>query len=136
MAEAKRVALSWRHDLVFEGSAAGKAPVTLDGGGTAGPSPMEALLLALAGCTGADVVSILQKKRAGVTALAVEIVGERRDEHPKRYTAITLTYRITAPGLREDQARHAIDLSLSKYCSVTHSLAQDIVLRHELVLEA
>ena len=136
MAEAKRVALSWRHDLVFEGGAAKQAPVTLDGGGATGPSPMEALLLALAGCTGADVVSILQKKRAGVTAFSVEIVGERRDEHPKRYTAITLTYHITAPGLREDQARHAIDLSLSKYCSVTHSLAQDIVLRHELVLEA
>ena len=66
----------------------------------------------------------------------MEIVGERRDEHPKRYTAITLTYHITAPGLGEDHARHAIDLSLSKYCSVTHSLAQDIVLRHELVLEA
>jgi putative redox protein len=135
MAEAKRVALSWRHDLVFEGGASNKAPVTLDGGGAAGPSPMEALLLALAGCTGADVVSILQKKRAGLTAFSVEVVGERRDEHPKRYTAITLTYRITAPGLAEDQARHAIGLSLSKYCSVTHSLAQDIVLRHELVLE-
>ena len=136
MAEAKRVALSWRHDLVFEGGAANKASVTLDGGGAAGPSPMEALLLALAGCTGADVVSILQKKRAGLTAFSVEIVGERRDEHPKRYTAITLTYRIAASGLSEDQARHAIELSLSKYCSVTHSLAQDIVLRHELVLEA
>jgi putative redox protein len=97
---------------------------------------MEALLLALAGCTGADVVSILQKKRAVLRAFRVEVVGERRDEHPKRYTAITLTYRIAASGLSEDQARQAIELSLSKYCSVTHSLAQDIVLRHELVLEA
>lgn len=136
MAEAKRATLHWRHDLVFEGGADGKAPVKLDGDGPAGPSPMEALLLALAGCTGADVVSILRKKRANLTALSIEVVGARRDEHPKRYTAITLTYRVTAPGLAAPQARHAIDLSLSKYCSVMHSLAQDIVLRHELVLEA
>ena len=136
MAEAKRVSLSWRHDLVFESGAAHEAPLILDGGASAGHSPMEALLLALAGCTGADVVSILQKKRAVLRAFRVEVVGERRDEHPKRYTAITLTYRIAASALSEDQARHAIELSLSKYCSVTHSLAQDIVLRHELVLEA
>ena len=134
MEEPKRVRLDWREGMVFEGRAAGKAPITLDAGGPEGPSPMEALLLALAGCTGSDVVSILRKKKAAPSAFAVEVTGERRAEHPKRYTAITLTFRIRAEGLDEVQARHAIDLSLEKYCSVTHSLAADIAVRYELAL--
>jgi putative redox protein len=137
MAEPKHVVLEWRHDLVFEGGAAGKPlSMLLDGGAAEGASPMDALLLALAGCTGSDVVSILKKKRADLRACRVEVVGERRDEHPKRYTAITLRFHITAPGLGEEHARRAIDLSLEKYCSVTHSLAKDIALRYELLLEA
>jgi putative redox protein len=123
MGDVKQARLDWRTGMVFEGSVHGTAP-------------MEALLLALAGCSASDVVSILQKKRADLRALAVEVSGERRDEHPKRYTAITLTFRITAPGLEEVQARRAIDLSLEKYCSVTHSLSRDIALRYELALEA
>jgi putative redox protein len=136
MAEPKHVVLAWRHDLVFEDGVAGRPPAVLDGAAAAGPSPMEMLLLALAGCTGADVVSILKKKRADLRAFRVEVVGERRDEHPKRYTAITLRYHVTAPGLAEEHARRAIDLSLEKYCSVTHSLAKDIAVRYELLLDA
>jgi putative redox protein len=136
MTEPKHVTLAWRHDLVFEGGAAGKPPAVLDGGAALGPSPMEALLLALAGCSGADVVSILKKKRADLQAFHIEVVGERRDEHPKRYTAITLRFHVTAPGLGESHARRAIDLSLEKYCSVTHSLAKDIAVRYELLLNA
>lgn len=135
MAEAKQARLTWRAGMVFDGSVAGKAPVVVDADGPAAPSPMELLLLALAGCTGSDVVSILQKKRVELRTFAVDVVGERREQHPKRYAAIALTYRIGAPGLDAAQARHAIDLSLEKYCSVTHSLAPDLALRYELVLE-
>jgi len=136
MADTKRATLTWRRGMVFEGGVAGKAPTVLDAGGPEGPSPMEALLLALAGCTGADVVSILEKKRVKLVAFSVDVEGARRDEHPKRFTAITLTYRIKASGLSEEHARQAIELSLQKYCSVTHSLARDIALRHELALES
>jgi len=122
--------------LRFEGGRVGRPSALIDADGLEAPSPMDALLLALAGCTGADVVSILAKKRADLRAFRVEVVGERREEHPKRYTAITLTYHVTAPGLAREQALHAIELSLGKYCSVTHSLAPDIALRHELVLAA
>ncbi|MGA2382278.1 MAG: OsmC family protein [Gemmatimonadales bacterium] len=135
MAGTKRVALTWRHQLVFTGGADGKPPITIDSEGAEGPGPMDMLLLALAGCTGGDVVSILEKMRFPVHALSVEVTGERRAEHPKRYTSIVLTYRIKAPGVPEERARHAIDLSLEKYCSVTHSLAPDIARRYELVLE-
>ena len=130
------VTLAWRDGLRFEGGRVGRPSALIDADGLEAPSPMDALLLALAGCTGADVVSILAKKRADLRAFRVEVVGERREEHPKRYTAITLTYHVTAPGLAREQALHAIELSLGKYCSVTHSLAPDIALRHELVLAA
>jgi putative redox protein len=135
MAGTKRVALTWRQGLAFSGGVEGKAPITIDSDGPAGPDAMETLLLALAGCSGGDVVSILEKMRFPVRALTVEVAGERRAEHPKRYTSIVLTYRVDAPGAPEERVRHAIDLSLEKYCSVTHSLAPDIARRYELVLE-
>ncbi len=136
MSEAKKVTMTWRHGLAFEGSAAGKPPIAIDSDGKTGPGPMETLLMALAGCTGGDVVSILAKMKFPVRAMHVDVTGERRAEHPKRYTSIVLTYHVAAPGAPEERVRHAIDLSLEKYCSVTHSLAPDIARRYELVLEA
>lgn len=132
---AKQVTLTWRHGMAFTGGVAGKPQIAIDADGNTGPGPMETLLLALAACTGSDVVSILAKMKFPVQAMSVEVSGERRAEHPKRYTSILLTYRIKAPGAPEERARHAIDLSLEKYCSVTHSLAPDIARRYELVLE-
>ena len=136
MGTTRQVVLAWKEGMLFEGGAPGGPSVAVDAEGKSAPSPVQGLLIALAGCTGADVVSILRKQRADLHAFRVEVTGERREEHPKRFTAITLTYRIRAPGLEEAQARHAIELSLGKYCSETHSLARDIALRHELVLEA
>jgi putative redox protein len=135
MAAGRPVVLAWKEGTLFEGGVAGGPTIPVDADGQTAPSPMTGLLVALAGCSGADVVSILTKCRAGLRAFRVEVTSERREEHPKRYTAITLTYHITAPGRTEAVVRHAIELSLGKYCSVTHSLAPDIVLRHELVLE-
>jgi len=135
MSQTKRVTLTWRDGLAFEGTAPGKAPIAIDSDGRTGPGPMEVLLLALAGCTASDVVAILAKMHFPVRAMSMEVTGERRAEHPKRYTSILLTYRIAAPGAAEERVRHAIDLSLERYCSVTHSLAPDIASRYELVLE-
>jgi putative redox protein len=134
VADTKQVTMKWQHGLVFAGGVGGEPPITNAGAGKAGPGPMDTLLLALAGCTGGDVVVILEKMRFPVRAMTVEVAGERRSEHPKRYTSIALTYRIDAPGVPEERARHAIELSLEKYCSVTHSLAPDIARRYELVL--
>jgi putative redox protein len=136
MAAAKRVALRWQHGMVFDGGVEGKPSITLDADGKVGPGPMDTLLLALAACTASDVVSILEKMRFPVQGMAVDVAGERRPNHPKRFTSIQLSYRIKATGAPEERVRHAIDLSLEKYCSVTHSLAPDIARRYELVLEA
>jgi len=132
----KRISLRWQQGLAFEGGPEGKPPVSIDADGKTGPGPMDTLLVALAACTASDVVSILEKMRLPVQAMTVDVVGERRGDHPKRYTSIVLTFRVRAPGAPEERVRHAIDLSLGKYCSVNHSLAADIQRRYELVLEA
>lgn len=135
--ETKRISAAWqRRGRVFSGEGAGRAPITVDGDNAQGPGPMETLLIAMAGCTGSDVVEILNKKRVDLHDLRVEIRGERREEVPRRYVKIDLVYHVSAPGATEQAVRHAIDLSLSKYCSVTHSLNPDIPIGYELRLQA
>ena len=137
MAATRTVRATWLgRSLVFRGEAAGRAPITIDGETDEGPSPVDTLLVAMAGCTGSDVVDILRKKRLDLRELHIEVTGTRQGEHPRRYTAIDLVFRVKAPGATEHHVRQAIDLSLGKYCSVTHSLNPDIPVRYELVLEA
>jgi putative redox protein len=136
MAGAKHVSLSWKQGMAFEGGVEGKPAIAIDSDGKTGPGPMDTLLLALAACTASDVVSILEKMRLPVQGMTVDVTGERRPGHPRRFTSIVLTYRMRAPGAPEERVRHAIELSLERYCSVTHSLAPDIARRYELVLEA
>jgi putative redox protein len=133
----KAITATWQgRSMVFAAEAEGKPPVVVDGETDEGPSPMDTLLIALAGCTGSDVVNILRKKRLDLQGLRIDVVGQRRREEPRRYTAITLRYAVTAPGATEAAVRQAIDLSLEKYCSVTHSLAPDIAIGYELALQA
>ena len=96
----------------------GQATVVDSGPGMIAPSPIEALLIALAACTAMDVISILRKKRERVTGYVVEISGERRAEHPKSYTQIALVHRFRGHDLNPLSIAHAIDLSHTKYCSV------------------
>src|SRR6185295_17161375 len=63
------------------------------------PTPMELILIALGGCCGADVVSILEKKRQRVTGYAIEVRGERRAEHPRIYTKIEVVHRLRGHGI-------------------------------------
>src|SRR5215813_15240902 len=86
-------------------------------------SPMELVLIALGGCTGADVATILEKKRQRVTSYDIEIRAERRDEHPRIYTKIEVTHLVRGYGVDEKAVAHAIELSETKYCSVSAMLA-------------
>jgi len=108
--------------------------VVVDGDGLAGPSPMQTLLLAAAGCAGSDVVSILRKMRVTLRTMTVDVLGIRRDEEPRRYISITFAFAMGGEGLDPAKAERAVRLSLEKYCSVIHSLAPDITVRHEIVL--
>jgi putative redox protein len=103
--------------------------ILLDSGKDAvAPNPMEVLLAALGGCSGMDVIAILRKQRQHVTAYALELVGERREEHPRAYTAIELVHRLTGRGLNPAAVAEAIRLSDTKYCSVHATLAPGVKL--------
>jgi len=118
------VDIVWTRELVFEGTS-GEASMTLDSHGKQGPSPMQSLAFALAGCMGMDVVHILKKGRHDLRGLAVSLVAERAQEDPHRITAVTIDFAVNGPVPRE-QVQRAIELSHDKYCSVWHSLRQDI----------
>lgn len=118
--------------------AVGTEPATpaieIDGDGNSGPSPMITLLLAAGGCSGSDVVSILQKMRVQLAQVSIEVRGQRREEEPRHYVAVHYRYLISGEGLDQTQAERAVSLSLEKYCSVVHSLAPDIKVTHEVIL--
>jgi putative redox protein len=132
--ETKRVTLTWQEKLIFRGGEPGGATTTIDGDNAEAPGPMLTLLLAAAACSGADVASILEKMRVGLSALRIEASGVRRETEPRRYTGIHLDYHVQGDGLDEAKARRAIELSITKYCSVIHSLAPDIQITHGLTL--
>ena len=128
MTPSRKVNLVWTGEgLTFRGGAPDGPEVIVDGGSEAAPSPMDLLLVSVAGCMAVDVRMILEKSRVPVGGLEVEIEGERADSHPKRYTRIRLIYRIAGPGEEHDaRLQRAIDLSREKFCSVLHSLRPDI----------
>jgi putative redox protein len=116
--------LVWAGDLKF-GATSGSTAIVLDGDASAGPSPMQMLGEALAGCMAIDVVMILQKGRHALRGLRVSFTGERAATPPKRYVGATLTFHVTG-DVPAAAVERAIELSRQTYCSVWHSLRQDI----------
>lgn len=98
------------------------------------PTPMELLLISLGGCTGADVIGILEKKRQHVSGYEIEVRGVRREEHPRIYTEIEVVHRLRGRALEANAVAHAIELSESKYCSVSAMLGASaaIKMRYEI----
>lgn len=118
-------------DGYFWGTTARGASLKLGAGNSDAPSPMEALLFAVGGCSGIDVASTLKKMRQPLAGLEIDVSGQRRDQHPRYFETITITYRIL--GLvDEDKARRAIELSLEKYCSVSNALAPKARVSYQL----
>ena len=133
----RAVILEWEGaGLRFRGR--GTEPVTpgvvIDGDGREGPSPMLTLLLAAAACSASDVVVILEKMRVSLKELVVSVVGTRRDEEPRRYTAVRFAFRVSGAGVERSKAERAVSLSLEKYCSVVSSLAPDIDVTYDVDL--
>jgi len=120
------VELIWEHDLVFGGKS-GDVRLTLDSASKEGASPMQALAFALAGCMAMDVVHVLRKGRHELRGLRVDLTGQRAPAEPRRFTHITLHYTITG-SIPDEPVGRAIQLSREKYCSVWHSMRQDIEL--------
>lgn len=101
--------------------------MTLDGGSAAGLSPVQTLGVALAGCMSADVAFVLTRGRHAFRALSAHLVAERAQSDPHRLVRVALQFTVTGDVPHEAVAR-AIDLSREKYCSVWHSMRQDIEL--------
>jgi putative redox protein len=137
MPQQRAVRLEWTGaDLKFRGG--GTEPATpeivIDGDGVEGPSPMLSLLLAAAGCSGADVVVILRKMRVPIERLAIDVEGTRRDEEPRRYTSLRFRFLVAGAGVDRAKVERAVALSLEKYCSVIASLAPDITVEYDVAL--
>ena len=109
--------------------------VTMDGpdsfgGSNAAIRPKELLLLSLAGCTSADVIAILQKKRVKLDDFYINITAQSTDKHPKVYSSINLEYVFTGDGIKEKDVERAIELSQNVYCGVTAMLQKAVEITH------
>jgi putative redox protein len=110
-------------------------PVETDSTRNRAASPMEMLLLALGGCSGVDVISILQKKRQQVTDYRIEVSGERREDHPRAYTRMFVKHVVRGRHVSEKALADAIELSDKKYCSVAATLrgTAEIITSYEII---
>ena len=118
--------LIWDDDLRFCATS-GRTAVVVDGDSTAGPSPVQLLVIGLAGCMGIDVVDIIRKGRHPLSAFRVTISSQRAPESPRRLLAVDLRFHVHG-AVPRNVVERAIALSRDKYCSVWHSLRQDIEL--------
>ena len=128
MTEAKT---TWISNHQFHGTADSAHTIVVDGDKTAGNSPMELVLIGLCGCTGYDVVSILQKKREPFTTLEVSAEGERAQGYPAVYTEIRLKYRVGGK-VSHKAVEDAVKLSKEKYCSVSAMLEKTAKIKFEI----
>jgi len=133
--ETKRVVLTWQEGLRFTGGAPAGPSTTIDGDNVAAPGPMLTLLLAAASCSGSDVVVILQKMRVQLRQLRIDASGVRREQEPRRYTAIHLDYHLAGEGLDQAKATRAIDLSLEKYCGVSAMLKKNSAIDYSIIIK-
>jgi len=118
--------LIWSDGLRL-GATSGETALVIDGDSIAGPSPVQLLVMSLAACMGIDVLDILVKGRHGLTGFRTSITAERPPDPPRRLLSATLMFHIHG-AVPQPAVERAISLSRDKYCSVWHSLRQDIVL--------
>ncbi len=101
----------------------------------AAPTPMEMLLVSIAACTAVDVISILLKKRQDVTHYNVEIMGERKEDHPRAFTRFHINHIVHGRNVSDKAVADAVELSDTKYCSVAATVrpTAEIVTSFEII---
>ncbi|MCL3779885.1 OsmC family peroxiredoxin [Prolixibacteraceae bacterium JC049] len=134
-----KIDLKWQDKMSFETELDGH-PLVLDasedvGGSDSGPRPKKLMLVALAGCTGMDVVSILKKMRVNVDSFNVEVEANMTEEHPKKYTEMKIIYRFKGKNLPIEKLEKAVGLSEDRYCGVSATLSGSVKLTSEIVIE-
>jgi putative redox protein len=120
----------WLNDMSFSSEIDGHKLIVDaskdNGGENKGPRPKKLLMLALAGCTGMDVISILKKMKVEVSKFNIKVIGTASDEHPKKYVSMKIIYQLKGENLEYDKIKKAVDLSKDKYCSVNAVLKEAI----------
>jgi putative redox protein len=134
------VRLKWDGEMRFVAENETDAKVTLDTGPAYGgsgkyPTPMQMVAMALGGCTGMDIVSILKKMRVDLKKFDIDMELTRRQEHPKYFEEIKITYVASGDNLTEDKVRKAADLSNEKYCSVGIMLRDKAKITYDIRIE-
>ena len=128
------IELVWEGGMRWRGGSEGGPTHLVDGAREAAPSPVDALVVALASCSAIDVVDYLEKRRTPPSAMSVSVRISRAADHPRRLTDAHLTFRVATTSSREHVER-AVQLSFDKYCSVANSLAPDTRLGFTVELE-
>ena len=128
-----RTITNWIKDEEFESEHEGNR-IKVDGNKKNGHGPKALLLSGLAGCSGIDVVEILQKKRVEFSDFSIEVETEQTTEHPKVFTDITIIFKLRTDAENEQKIRKAIDLSLNKYCGVSAMLKKNSAINYKLEL--
>jgi putative redox protein len=132
----QEIKISWLENMAFEADVNGHK-ITLDaaetaGGENRGSRPKPLLLVALAGCTGMDVVSILKKMRVEPEAFHVYVEGDLTEEHPKQFSKMHIVYEFKGKNLPMDKLEKAINLSDEKYCGVSAMFKKAIGITSEI----
>jgi putative redox protein len=130
------ISLNWLNNMAFEAEVNGHK-LYLDassenGGKNLGPRPKPLMLIALGGCTGMDVVSILGKMRVEFESLQIIVDGDLTEEHPKKFTKMKIIYRFKGKNLPVDKLEKAVELSKDRYCGVSASLKDVIDIEYEI----
>lgn len=133
--------VKWTGGVRFEGKSffghAIATDVARDAGGTEnGFKPSELLLFAVAGCSGIDIVRVLEKMRQEVTGFDIEVKGFQPEDYPRPFNRIEVRYILRGPNLDAQKVEKAISLSKEKYCMVSQSLkSAEIVTTYEIIKE-
>jgi putative redox protein len=131
-----KIDCAWKQDMAFEADVNG-FKIMLDaeptvGGMNSGPRPKPLLLVALAGCTGMDVISILKKMKVEPAFFNISVEGELTEEHPKYYNKIHIIYELKGENIEREKVEKAVNLSRDKYCGVNALLQFGAEISHEI----
>ncbi|MFO0752175.1 MAG: OsmC family protein [Thermodesulfovibrionales bacterium] len=134
--------VKWVDGLRFVGEATSGHAIVLDadrevGGTNTGVRPTELLLIGLGGCSGMDVASVLQKKKQKISGVEMNVQGQKAQDYPQKFTEIDIEFVVTGKDLSEEAVRKAVELSMTKYCSVKATLegTAKISYRYRIVQE-
>ena len=117
--------IEWVGGLRFDASRADGAKVRIDGDYQEAPSPFDMLLAAIATCAATDVVTIMEKQRTPLQGLHIQVEAQRVSAVPKRLASAILHFKLRGSGITQEKAARAVELSVTKYCSVRSSLIAD-----------